>query len=183
MLPGELQGPRSSCSPGEHPFPTQYAIERDEMRIEPSIYLDALMNDFLNWGGKVVIRKFATPRDVATLNENVIINCTGLGAKEIFKDPELMPLKGQLIVMMPQSEINYSTSGVGAAVAARVRIRAHDAALGWHRPGRHLDTRQLVARRRGERTSARGRTCTSSSSTRCGPNAALDAVASGSGIF
>ncbi len=37
------------------------------MRIEPSIYLDALMNDFLLWGGKVVIRKFETPRDVAAL--------------------------------------------------------------------------------------------------------------------
>ena len=37
------------------------------MRIEPSIYLDALMNDFLLWGGKVVIRKFDTPRDIAAL--------------------------------------------------------------------------------------------------------------------
>ena len=139
ILPAELQGPSVILGPGEHPFQQQYCVERDEMRIEPSIYLDALMTDFLNWGGKVVIRKFATPAEIATLNENVIINCTGLGAKEIFKDPELMPLKGQLVVMIPQSEINYSTSGVG-----------------WHCPGRHLDTRQLVARRRGERSSARG---------------------------
>jgi len=113
ILPAELQGPSVILGPGEHPFQQQYCVERDEMRIEPSIYLDALMTDFLNWGGKVVIRKFATPAEIATLNENVIINCTGLGAKEIFKDPELMPLKGQLVVMIPQSEINYSTSGVG----------------------------------------------------------------------
>ena len=66
------------------------------MRIEPSIYLDALMNDFLMWGGKVVIRKFDTPRDVATLSENVIVNCTGLGSKALFSDAELVPLKGQL---------------------------------------------------------------------------------------
>ena len=113
ILPRELQAPSVILGPGEHPFATRYCVERDEMRIEPSIYLDALMSDFLNWGGKVVIRKFATPDEIATLSENVIVNCTGLGAKEIFKDPELMPLKGQLVVLIPQAEINYSTSGVG----------------------------------------------------------------------
>jgi D-amino-acid oxidase len=97
--------------PGEHPFPTKYAIEREEMRIEPSIYLDALMNDFLLWGGKVVIRKFETPRDVTSLSENVIVNCTGLGSKALFNDPELAPLKGQLVVLVPQEEIHYGTTG------------------------------------------------------------------------
>ena len=110
-MPASITNPRLVLQPGEHPFPTKYAIERTEMRIEPSIYLDALMNDFLLWGGKVVIRKFETPADVAALSENVIINCTGLGSKALFNDPELMPLKGQLTVLMPQSEITYATNG------------------------------------------------------------------------
>jgi D-amino-acid oxidase len=113
LMPDSITNPRVILQPGEHPFPTKYAIERPEMRIEPSIYLDALMSDFLAWGGKVVIRKFETPRDVASLTENVIINSTGLGAKALFSDPELMPLKGQLTVLVPQSEITYSTSGGG----------------------------------------------------------------------
>lgn len=111
LLPADLQGSRIILQPGEHPFPTKYAIEREEMRIEPSIYLDALMNDFLLWGGKVVIRKFDTPRDVTSLSENVIVNCTGLGAKALFNDPELTPLKGQLVVLVPQPEITYGTTG------------------------------------------------------------------------
>ena len=111
LLPQELQGPRALLGPGEHPFPMKFAIEREEMRIEPSIYLDALMNDFLNFGGRVVIRKFDTPKDVSSLSENVIVNCTGLGSKALFNDPELMPLKGQLVVLVPQSEITYGTSG------------------------------------------------------------------------
>jgi glycine/D-amino acid oxidase-like deaminating enzyme len=111
LLPADLQGNRVILQPGEHPFPTKYAIEREEMRIEPSIYLDALMNDFLMWGGKVVIRKFETPRDVTTLSENVIVNCTGLGSKALFNDPELAPLKGQLVVLVPQEEIHYGTTG------------------------------------------------------------------------
>jgi glycine/D-amino acid oxidase-like deaminating enzyme len=111
LMPATIPNPRVVLGPGEHPFPTRFAVERTEMRIEPSIYLDALMNDFLLWGGKVVIRKFETPRDVAALTENVIVNCTGLGSKALFNDPELMPLKGQLTVLMPQPEITYSTSG------------------------------------------------------------------------
>jgi glycine/D-amino acid oxidase-like deaminating enzyme len=111
LMPESITNPRIVLQPGEHPFPTRFAIERTEMRIEPSIYLDALMNDFLLWGGKVVIRKFDTPAEIAKLTENVIINCTGLGSKALFNDPELLPLKGQLTVLMPQSEVNYSTSG------------------------------------------------------------------------
>ena len=117
LMPDDITNPRVLLQPGEHPFPTKYAIERPEMRIEPSIYLDALMNDFLLWGGKVVIRKFETPSDVTTLNENLIVNCTGLGAKALFNDPELMPLKGQLTILVPQPEITYSTSGGGRAPA------------------------------------------------------------------
>ena len=117
LMPDDITNPRVLLQPGEHPFPTKYAIERPEMRIEPSIYLDALMNDFLLWGGKVVIRKFETPRDVTTLSENVIINGTGLGSKVLFSDAELVPLKGQLTVLVPQSEITYSTSGGARAPA------------------------------------------------------------------
>ena len=110
-----------------------------------------LMDDFLMWGGKVVIRKFETPRDVASLTENVIVNCSGLGAKALFNDPELTPLKGQLVVLVPQSEITYGTTGGGARAGHAGRgLRAHDAALGRHHPRRHVDSRQLVARRRGE---------------------------------
>ena len=97
--------------PGEHPFPTKYAIRRAGIRSEPSIYLDALVRDVLMFGGRIVMRKFDTPRDLATLGEPVVINCTGLGARELFGDQELVPLKGQLTVMVPQPEVNYQTNG------------------------------------------------------------------------
>ena len=113
LMPASIPNPRVVLQPGEHPFSTRFAVERPEMRIEPSMYLDALMSDFLLWGGKVVIRRFETPRDVAALDQNVIINCTGLGSKALFNDPELMPLKGQLTVLIPQAEITYSTNGSG----------------------------------------------------------------------
>jgi D-amino-acid oxidase len=106
LLPDEV-----ILQPGEHPFPTKYALWSPSLRIEPSIYLDALVRDFRLWGGKIVIRKFDTPRDLAALREPIIINCTGLGAKELFADPELVPLKGQLTVLVPQPDVNYHTNG------------------------------------------------------------------------
>jgi glycine/D-amino acid oxidase-like deaminating enzyme len=58
-----------------------------------------------------VIRKFDTPRELASLREPIVVNCTGLGAKDLFGDQELVPLKGQLTVMPPQPEVNYHTNG------------------------------------------------------------------------
>jgi glycine/D-amino acid oxidase-like deaminating enzyme len=97
--------------PGEHPFPTKYATRRVSLRIEPSIYLDALMRDFVTWGGRIVIRKFDAPRDLMSLGEPVIVNCTGLGSHDLFGDRDLVPLKGQLTVLVPQAEVTYRTSG------------------------------------------------------------------------
>jgi glycine/D-amino acid oxidase-like deaminating enzyme len=111
LMPDSISTSMVVLAPGQHPFPFKYAIERPDMRIEPSIYLDALVGDVLAQGGRIVIRKFDTPRELMALDEQVIVNCTGLGAKAIFNDPELMPLKGQLIVLIPQDEVTYSTNG------------------------------------------------------------------------
>ena len=111
LLPSEFRPGRVILQPGEHPFPSRYASSRPSMRIEPSIYLDALMSDFVLFGGRIVIRKFDTPRDMAALEEPVIVNCTGLGSKALFDDQELIPVKGQLTVLVPQPEIDYATLG------------------------------------------------------------------------
>jgi D-amino-acid oxidase len=111
LLPDSVRTGQVVYEKGEHPFPFNYAIERPEMRIEPSIYLDALVSDVVASGGRIVIRKFETPADVASLDESVVVNCTGLGSKTLFSDAELVPLKGQLIVLIPQEEVTYSTNG------------------------------------------------------------------------
>ena len=101
---------RDVLGPGEHPFPTRYAIRTSNLAIEPSIYLDALVQDFLTFGGRIVIRKFDSPRDLAALSEPVVVNCTGLGSFSLFDDKELVPIKGQLTHVVPQPEVNYRAS-------------------------------------------------------------------------
>lgn len=111
LLPRHLLSEQTLLQPGEHPFPTTYCIERPELRIEPNIYLPALMDDVVTFGGHFVIRKFETTRDVMALSENLVVNCTGLGARALFGDEELMPLKGLLVLLPAQDEVKYSTSG------------------------------------------------------------------------
>jgi D-amino-acid oxidase len=63
------------------------------------------------FGGKIVIRQFDTPRDLMTLKESIIVNCTGLGSKTLFNDDELVPIRGQLTVCVPQPDVKYRASG------------------------------------------------------------------------
>jgi len=102
---------RELLGPGEHPFPTKYAFRSTALSIEPNVYLDALVRDFQMAGGRIVIRAFETPRDLMSLAESVIVNCTGLGSYSLFDDKELVPIKGQLTVVVPQPEVNYRASG------------------------------------------------------------------------
>jgi D-amino-acid oxidase len=118
LMPAHLQGKHEILEPGAHPWPTRFAARRAELRIEPSIYLDAMLRDVAQFGGRIVIRKFTEPRELLTLDEPVLVNCTGLGARELFGDQELVPLKGQLTVLVPQPEVDYSTTGAGRAGGA-----------------------------------------------------------------
>jgi glycine/D-amino acid oxidase-like deaminating enzyme len=115
LLPDHLRvnRHREVLGPGEHPFPSKYAIRAPQLSIEPSIYLDTLVRDFLRFGGRIVIRKFDTPRDLMALSEPVIVNCTGLGSKALFNDDELVPVKGQLTLLIPQAEVRYRIAGAG----------------------------------------------------------------------
>ena len=106
--PGQRQLPA-----GESPFSTPFTHRRHSMLIEPAAYLSALIRDFELAGGKIVIRSFASRQDLAALTEPLLFNCTGLGAKSLFGDEELTPIRGQLVVLMPQPGVNYMTLGPG----------------------------------------------------------------------
>lgn len=91
----------------DHYFGFPYARQFSTMMIEPHTYLRALLRDFYVAGGKVVVRDFKSREEVARLSENVVFNCTGLGARELFGDEKLGPVRGQLEVLLPQPEVDY----------------------------------------------------------------------------
>jgi glycine/D-amino acid oxidase-like deaminating enzyme len=71
------------------------------------VYLTAVLQDYRLAGGAVRVREFHSRADLAALDEPVIMNCSGLGSRALFGDEELMPVKGQLLVLLPQADINY----------------------------------------------------------------------------
>ncbi len=93
----------------ENPFPFPAVLQFDTMIIEPNRYLPAVMDDFHLAGGRIVVRELHSIAELQALPERVIVNCTGLGAKTLFGDEELTPIKGQLTVLLPQPEIDYCT--------------------------------------------------------------------------
>jgi D-amino-acid oxidase len=97
----------------ENAFDVPFAYRKQSMLIEPAIYLNALLRDFQIAGGRVVIRAFGSAGELAGLTEKVLYNCTGLGARELFRDEELTPIRGQLTFLLPQPEIEYMTVGPG----------------------------------------------------------------------
>jgi D-amino-acid oxidase len=97
-------------SESEHPFSGyQYVRQYDTMLIEPPIYLNAMLTDFRVAGGALRIMRFEHVRQVQQLVEPIVFNCAGLGARALFDDHELIPIKGQLTVLLPQPEVNYIT--------------------------------------------------------------------------
>ena len=94
--------------PDEHPFGAKHVRQFDTMLIEPPVYLEAVLRDVRIAGGRVVVGELASREALAALPEPVIMNCTGLGSRELFGDMELTPIKGQLSVLLPQPEIDYT---------------------------------------------------------------------------
>jgi D-amino-acid oxidase len=95
----------------EHPFPWASALRYDTMYVETGRYLRQMIRDVQIAGGKVEVRKFATPADLAALPEKLVFNCTGLGSRELFGDQELQPIRGQLAILEPQPEVRYAALG------------------------------------------------------------------------
>jgi glycine/D-amino acid oxidase-like deaminating enzyme len=94
----------------ENPFRIGYASQYDGMIMEPPMLLNALITDFRIAGGKVVGRELKSTAEVQALKEKLVFNCTGLGAKALFDDKELVPVRGQLTFLLPQPEVTYATT-------------------------------------------------------------------------
>ncbi|HEV2078402.1 MAG TPA: FAD-dependent oxidoreductase [Allosphingosinicella sp.] len=105
--------------PGEHPFPMEWVRQYQVMFIEPHRFLTRLMQDIRGAGGRIAVRSFQSPADVAALSESLVFNCTGLGSRALFGDQDLRPVRGQLVVLPPQPEVNYAYSGRGGYMFPR----------------------------------------------------------------
>ena len=98
-------------TPQEHPFVNMpYVRQFDGLLIEPPVYLPAVLDEVRLAGGKVVVGEVQNTDQMRKLPEKLVFNCTGLGAKALFGDAELTPVRGQLAFLLPQPEVTYATT-------------------------------------------------------------------------
>jgi D-amino-acid oxidase len=93
--------------PGSTPF--EGSVRRStSMTFNIASYSHLLMADFLAAGGTFVHREFHEASELGHLPEKVVINCPGYGARALWKDESIVPVRGQIGWLIPQPEIDYS---------------------------------------------------------------------------
>ena len=102
-------GPRGrNLTPDQHPFQVERARVFPNMTFNVAEYARQLTESFLLEGGRMVQRTFNDPSELAGLPEPVVVNCTGYGARVLFGDHSVVPVRGQIGWLAPQPEVTYA---------------------------------------------------------------------------
>ena len=112
--------PRGELLPrGTTQFDAPYVYRGENLMFNIADYGHTLMNDFRLAGGAIRHREFHAPSEYAALKEKVVINCTGYGARDLWKDSSITPVRGQIAWLIPQPEVTYGVYYKGVNVLAR----------------------------------------------------------------
>ncbi len=114
IVPGSLP-----VTNDQHPFNADRVTRANIMSFNVADYAHQLTQDFLEAGGTFVPVEFHTPADLAHLTEHVIINCTGYGARALWSDETITPVRGQITWLPPQDGVHYSFIHKKVLVLAR----------------------------------------------------------------
>jgi len=100
--------PRSSrLAPEGNPFPVGPAGKWQSLVFNVADYAERLVGDFTARSGKMVRRDFPDRAAILALSEPVIVNCTGYGAKVLWDDQSLVPVRGQIAWFPAQARGRY----------------------------------------------------------------------------
>jgi glycine/D-amino acid oxidase-like deaminating enzyme len=112
--------PRShDLAPGTHPFPTRFARRTSSLTFNIAAYSRQLVHDFLLEGGRIEHMEFHTPNELAQLPQKTIVNATGYGARALWKDESIVPVRGQIAWLIPQPDVSYGLMYKNVNVLAR----------------------------------------------------------------
>jgi glycine/D-amino acid oxidase-like deaminating enzyme len=118
-LIGDLTTRAEDFAPGTHPFGERYVKRAALMMFNLTAYTHLLMADFFAAGGQIEVQEFHTPADFARIREKTLVNATGYGARALFGDQSVIPVRGQLARMIPEPQIDYGILYNGAAFVPR----------------------------------------------------------------
>ncbi len=145
-------GPRPQVlPPGATPFPVSHVRRSETLQFNIHDYAHQLLADFQLAGGRIVAREFHAPGELAQLPQKVVINCTGYGARALWKDESIVPVRGQIGWLIPQAEVNYGLFYRDVSVLSRTDGIVVQALEGGDLKG-YGDDHEVVDRAESEKT-------------------------------
>jgi glycine/D-amino acid oxidase-like deaminating enzyme len=106
-LLGDLMPRPAAFEPGQHSLGRRHVLGFSQLMFNLTAYTQALLADFHAAGGRIEVTEFRTPADFARLKERTLVNATGYGARALFGDESLVPVRGQLARSIPQADVTY----------------------------------------------------------------------------
>jgi glycine/D-amino acid oxidase-like deaminating enzyme len=106
-LLGDITPHAEEFAPGSHNLGDRTLRRNSQLMFNIAPYARLLLADFMSFGGRIEIREFHAPADFAPLPQRTLINATGYGARALFADRSIIPVRGQLARMIPQPGIDY----------------------------------------------------------------------------
>lgn len=118
LVPDLIPRPKD-YAPGSHSLNNRYLEGTTSMMFNLAAYSRMLLADFRSNGGSIEIAEFHGPGDLASLSQKTLINATGYGARALFGDLSVTPVRGQVARLIPQPEIHYGLYYKNAYFAPR----------------------------------------------------------------
>jgi glycine/D-amino acid oxidase-like deaminating enzyme len=94
-------------APESAPFKAASVHQNEFMIFNIADYGHTLLNDFFTAGGQYRHAEFHHPSQIAALGKRVVINCTGYGARALWRDESVTPVRGQIARLIPQANVHY----------------------------------------------------------------------------
>ena len=136
-LLADLYPAHQDLGPGEHPFPTKHARHTRQLQFNIAGYSQLLIDELLRCGAAIEQADFHAPSDLLALPQTVIVNCTGYGARALFSDDSITPIRGQIGWLPVQADAFYGVFWASLNLLARrdgivVQSSPQGEASGWN---------------------------------------------------
>jgi len=118
-LLSELELGHKSYPPGTHALGERTVNRQTWMMFNINAYTRLLISDYVAAGGRIEIAVFNSRADFSRLRQKTIVNATGYGARALFSDESIIPVRGQLARTVPQDNVRYGLSHKDVAFIPR----------------------------------------------------------------
>src|SRR5262245_37507951 len=109
----------ASFEPGSHSLGHRSLRRYTALMFNLTAYTRTLLADFRANGGKIEIAEFHAPNELSRLKEKTLVNATGYGARALFGDQSIIPVRGQLARTIPEAEVSYGLFYKSVALVPR----------------------------------------------------------------